>query len=146
MEIPFLTVKENTKRTRHIKSLMAPKTRLRQRPSSGIKRLSVEKVGTKMRPSDFFGDGTDACRDGNDLRYPENLKAVFTRSRSSRAYFRCSERMRYGWTDGRTNKASYRYARTRLKALETRQLRQLRSRKNVAQWKRKALETSQACT
>ena len=38
-------------------------------------------VGTKMRPSEiFFGDVTDDSRDGSDLRSPESLKAVFTRS------------------------------------------------------------------
>ena len=52
----------------------------------------------------FFGDETDDCRDGNDLRSPGEplvgFHSVPDHSRSSRAYFSCSERMRYGRTDG----------------------------------------------
>ena len=33
-------------------------------------------VGTKMRPSDFFGDGTDVFGDGNDLRSPKSTMLV----------------------------------------------------------------------
>ena len=61
-----------------------------------------------MRPSDFFGDETDDCRDGNDLRSPREplvgFYSVPDHSQSSRAYFSCSERMRYGPTDGPTDR------------------------------------------
>ena len=48
-------------------------------------------VGTKMRLSDFFGDGTDAFEDGNELEVSREphviIHLVPIHSRSSRACF-----------------------------------------------------------
>ena len=64
-------------------------------------------VGTKMRPSELFGDGTDDFEDGYDKRSLESPMSVLIQT----------DRPTDQRTDRRMDKASYRDAGTHLKSL-----------------------------
>ena len=69
--------KSKTNLKRKISSVTEDQIPTKKRATEMPQRYEQVPVGTKMRPSEFFGDGTDDFEDGNDKRSPESLMSVF---------------------------------------------------------------------